>query len=102
MKPTVYVVQDNGKNFTNAMEFGDIKVLSSRDVPMVGDPSRVLMTIKDRLKDYDPDKDYLLCTGDPLLIGAAIHNVAIKYGVVRCLKWDRMNFVYRFIELPLN
>ena len=101
-KPTVFVTQDNGKNLTPAMEFGDIKVLATRDVPLFGNPTHVLSGLRSKLSPYNPDRDYLICAGDPLLIGAAIHYIASQFGKVRCLKWDRQNLTYHFIELPLN
>lgn len=101
--PTVYVVQDNGnKNLTPAMGFGTIKVLANRDLPCFGDNTHALRRVREGLKDYDPETDFIILTGDPLLILAVGGFITEAHGKVRCLKWDRQNEKYLFVEMQLG
>jgi uncharacterized transporter YbjL len=91
----VYVIQDDGrKNLTPAMQIGEIVVLAQRDLPLHGDNSIALARLRRGLKEFNPENDYILLVGDPLLIGAAVAHLAMKFGKVRCLKWDRQNTTY--------
>lgn len=96
----VYVIQDDGrKNLSPATSFGQIEVLNNRDLPMFGNHQRTLDGIYRKLQGYVPDRDYVLLTGDPLLIGAICGFLIKKWGSIRCLKWDRQNFAYNCIEI---
>lgn len=100
MSAKVFVVQDDGnKNFTPAMQLGEICVLSQRDLSVHGDPATSLSRLRRGLADYNPETDYILLTGDPLLIGAAVAELAMRYGSARCLKWDRQNTVYHTVHM---
>jgi hypothetical protein len=91
----VYVVQDDGrKNLVPAMKFGDLVVLSGRDMPVFADTGPTVNSLKTKLKDFDPENDWLLMTGDPILIGTITAIIAKRYNKVRCLKWDKQNLDY--------
>lgn len=99
----VYVVQDDGsKNFAPALALGSIEVLCIRDLPLFHDPTHELQHMARKLSAFLPE-DHLLLTGDPCLIGAAMHYVAqINNGVVPALKWDKQQKTYFPIILNFN
>jgi hypothetical protein len=99
----VFVIQDDGrKNLSPATNFGEIEVLSRNDLPMFGDHQAVLRHIYSKLdKQYIPGRDYILLTGDPLIIGAVCGFIMKKWDSVRCLKWDRQNFAYNSVEIKI-
>ena len=95
MRGKVYVVQDNGtKNFNDAHKFGDIVILQRRDIPLFEDTKLIIIEMREKLKDFDPQKDWLLLTGDPLLIGLSTFIVGSTKHHVPCLKWDRQTTQY--------
>jgi len=96
--PKVFVVQDDGnKNLTPAMQLGEICVLAQRDISVHSDPATALSRLRRGLKEYNPERDYVLLIGDPLLIGATVAELAMRHGSARCLKWDRQNMTYHTV-----
>lgn len=101
---TVYVTQEakiNGRtmNFGPALKFGEVKFLSGEWVQLQFNPAPTIAELRTKLKNYDPEKDWILPVGDPALMGVAIA-LAAKFGngKVRLLKWDRATRDY----LPLT
>lgn len=95
MENKVFIVQDDGrKNLSPALKFGNIVVLATRDMSTFSDTTRQISQIRSKLNGFDPSRDYLLLSGDPLLIGVATHLVAENHREVPCLKWDRMSMDY--------
>lgn len=98
----VYVVKDDGsKNLVPASAFGDISVLSIRELPMYGDPGPMIASIRTALAKFNSD-DFILLIGDPVLIGIAFYYAArANNGAVTCLKWDKQQKQYFPIKLNL-
>lgn len=95
MTPKVFIIQDDGrKNLSPAAKYGEVVVLATRDMPIFADTTNSIVMLRSKLKDYNPDVDFLLMTGDPLLIGATMALVAIQCHKVQCLKWDKQNLTY--------
>ena len=100
---TVFVIQDNGtKNLGGALKFGEIEVLQRFDLPLHQDPAPTVVELRDKLKDYNSEKDWVLLTGDPVLIGIVFHVIGARSKIIRCLKWDRQRTEYFPIILNLN
>jgi hypothetical protein len=98
----VFVVQDDGhKNLAPALEFGELRVLATRDVPMFGNVNPTIKAALSVLAPFLPEEDYLLCIGDPLLIGVAMHTILSNHKYVRCLKWDRQTSKYYPITIEI-
>lgn len=106
---TVYVVQDqkwvdpNGQlkpkfDFGPAEEFGELSfLLRPGSSPFNLEP--VLDRLHSVLQHYDADQDYLLLTGNPVLLGLAVA-VATHYadGRVRMLQWSGAKKRYLPVE----
>jgi len=98
--PIVWIPQDSGKvNLAPALGYGILKSFSSVDCPI----SRIGQTydaICDWLCTFDPDTDYLLLTGDPVLIALCIAFLSRSGERMNLLKWDRQE--RRYILLTLD
>ncbi len=105
----VYVIQDvpgtrEGRpkiNIIGASQFGSLKVLLPENAQIILSAGPVVFKLRQLLKDYT-EKDYLLLTGDPAIIGVACSIAAdITNGRYNLLKWDRQEQVYYPIEINL-
>ena len=94
----VFVVQDTDRNITPAKEYGELRVMLT-----YGDISKGYSHVLDKLKRMMATvtkDDYLVCIGDPIAIGLAVH-VALTFtnGQINILKWDRERWEYKKSEL---
>lgn len=99
----VFVIQDDGhKNLFPAKKFGQqFIVLATKDLPLYRDPASMISSVVVKLNSYNPEQDYVIMTGDPLLIGVVTASIIKKHGKIRCLKWDKQNMDYFPIVLSL-
>ena len=78
-EPIVYLLQEVpgtklGRpkfNIIGAQKFGRIEVLLKEDTQIVRSPGPITYQLRRLLKDFT-DKDYLLLSGDPKVIGLSI------------------------------
>ena len=99
---TVYIVQEmRGRDLSDAVTFGDIEVLipASEQASFSTQPLRQLT----RNLSKFTDDDYLLLSGDPVIIGLAA-SIASRYnmGRYKMLKWDRLDNKYYPLEANFN
>lgn len=80
-----------------AKEFGDIVVMLAPEAYRSLAPSVAAM--RDQLKTFDPDNDYLLCAGHPALLAAMAGIVARKHNAMRMLVWDNRIGRYEAVEV---
>ena len=87
-------------NLTPAMEYGDIVVLfDPGDASLM--PDRAMSVLLDRMEDFGDD-DYLLPTGDTVLVAAAAMVAAEKNnGDFKILKWDRRTSAYTKLQYSI-
>lgn len=82
------------KDLEKAEQFGSIEyLLSPRAAPFNSAP--IIRELSEKLADYGPG-DYLLCTGNPILIGlaSAIAADVSPDGTVRFLQWSGKDQAY--------
>ena len=105
----VYVIQEipgtksgNPKiNIMGASEFGEIKFLLPELSQIIFSPGPLIFKLRQKLKKFS-EKDYLLLTGDPAIIGVACSIVSdITNRKYKPLKWDRQERKYYPIEINL-
>tara|TARA_B100001113_G_scaffold314567_1_gene280241 strand:- start:184 stop:543 length:360 start_codon:yes stop_codon:yes gene_type:complete len=88
-------------NIVGAQKYGDFKFLLSEFSQMIFSPGPLIYKLRKGLKDFK-EKDYLLLTGDPALIGVACSIVSdITNGKFNILKWDKQERQYYPIEINL-
>lgn len=86
-----------------ATEFGTLVELSDRVTRVTTHTVDWLASqIKERIEaaDYDQD-DFLICVGDPALIGAAFHYIGSRWGRINLLRWDKIQNEYQLLEIKL-
>ena len=107
--PTVYVIQEvagtkagNPKiNIIGASNYGNFKFLLPEFSQMIFSPGPLVYKLRQGLKNFT-DKDHLLLTGDPALIGVACSIVSdITGGKYKLLKWDKQESKYYPISINL-
>ena len=105
----VYVIQhiagtQAGKpkiNIMGAQKYGEFKFLLPEFSQMIFSPGPLVFKLRQGLKNFT-EKDYLLLTGDPAIIGVACSIVSdITNGKFNLLKWDKQEKKYYPIEINL-
>ena len=105
----VYVIQDIPGtkagapkiNIIGATQFGNLRVLLPENSQIILSPNYVITTLRQKLKDYT-NRDYLLLTGDPAIIGVACSIVSdVTNGKYNLLKWDKQERRYYPVEINL-
>lgn len=102
-KPRVFVVQEMYQHdISGAMRFGEVVPLLPAAAQVAFSTVPVIRTLRRKLLRMRPD-DYLLLTGDPVIIGLCCA-IAAQYngGVYRVLKWDKRERLYIPITLDIT
>ena len=109
-QPKVYVIQEiagtregNPKiNIIGAAKYGDFVFCLPEMAQIIFSPGPLIFKLRKTLKDYT-EKDYLLLTGDPAIIGVACALVSdMTNGKYKVLKWDKQERRYYPIEINLH
>jgi len=107
--PIVYVIQEipgtkEGRpkiNIMGAASFGKFKFLLPELSQIIFSPGPLIFKLRKSLANYR-QKDFLLLTGDPAIIGVACSIVSdITSGKYNLLKWDKQERKYYSIEINL-
>ena len=105
----VYVIQEisgtqsgNPKiNIMGASHYGQFKFLLPEFSQIIFSPGPLVFKLRKALRDFK-EKDYLLLTGDPAIIGVACSIVSDNTnGNYNLLKWDKQERKYYPIEINL-
>ena len=105
----VYVIQEvagtqsgNPKiNIMGASNYGKIKFLLPEFSQIIFSPGPLVFKLRKALRDFK-EKDYLLLTGDPAIVGVACSIVSdITNGKYNLLKWDKQERKYYPISINL-
>ena len=108
-KPIVYVIQEipgtkEGRpkiNIMGAAEYGKFKFLLPELSQIIFSPGPLIFKLRKELANYK-QKDFLLLTGDPAIIGVACSIVSdITNGKYNLLKWDKQERKYYSIAINL-
>ena len=108
--PKVYVIQEiagtkEGRpkiNILGAAQFGTFKFLLPELSQIIFSPGPLIFKLRKGLQDYR-QKDFLLLTGDPAIIGVACSIVSdMTNGKYKLLKWDKQERKYYAIEINLH
>ena len=109
-KSIVYVIQEiagtrDGRpkiNIMGAGEFGTFKFLLPELSQIIFSPGPLIFKLRKGLQNYR-QKDFLLLTGDPAIIGVACSIVSdITNGKYQLLKWDKQERKYYPIQINLH
>ncbi len=98
--PIVYVVQESTHNIEPAREYGRIRVMLMHSEVQEGN-DKISRVLERELKDIHSE-DYILCIGDPVAIGIAIHFALVKTrGKINVLTWDKKHYLYEESTIEL-
>ena len=109
MTKKVYVIQELPGtrlgtpkfNIMGASRYGEIITLLQENSQIIMSPGPLIFKLRKLLKNFT-EKDYLLLTGDPAIIGVACSIVSdITNGKFSFLKWDRQEKMYYPIKVNL-
>lgn len=104
-RPTVYVTQEvTTANYGPAEKWGDVKFLAVSEVSNVPNSlhnAKLVATIRERLREFDPDHDFVAPSGSPVITGivfAILRERTAKYNV---LKWNSRDGEYTVIRIDV-
>ena len=88
-------------NIMGAQKYGKLKVLLREETQIVRSPGPITYQLRRLLKDFT-DKDYLLLSGDPKVIGLSIAAACdINNGKYKTLTWDKQEKMYYSTEFNI-
>jgi len=108
-KSIVYVIQEipgtsEGTpriNILGAREYGEFVFCLPEKSQIIFSPGPLIFKLRSLLKNYT-QRDFLLLTGDPAIIGVACSIVSdITNGKYKLLKWDKQERKYYTIAINL-
>lgn len=86
-------------DFSPAAQYGDLKIIFNENPSLV---SEYIPLIKARLAGFDYKTDFLLLSGDPIVIGIATALVwKNTSGQLSFLKWDKIQKNYRLMKVQV-
>jgi len=109
MNSKVYVIQEisgtrEGRpkiNIIGAAKYGDFVFCLPEMAQIIFSPGPLVFKLRKILNNFS-EKDYLLLTGDPAIIGVACSIISdITNGNYKLLKWDKQERRYYPIEINL-
>jgi len=101
--PLVYVLQHPPRNMNilGASEFGNLVICLPELSQMIFSSGPFIFKMKKNLKDFTPN-DYILCTGDPAIIGLSTAIVSDNTnGQFNLLKWDKREKTYYPLRIDI-
>ena len=103
-EPVVYVLQEPPENINiiGAADYGSLAVCLPQESQVGFSSVGFIKKMKKNLTDFT-ENDYILCTGDPAIIGMSCA-IASDYtnGCFNLLKWDRRAQKYFPIRIDLE
>jgi len=100
--PLVYVLQHPPRNMNilGAAEFGNLVICLPELSQMIFSSGPFVHKMRKNLRDFK-ERDYILCTGDPAIIGLSTAIASdVTQGKFNLLKWDRQE--RRYYPLSFN
>lgn len=83
-----------------AGEFGELKIMLPSGMNFHA-AAPAVQQLREQLREFRGDKDYLLPLGDPLIMAAAAALIARREPMFRMLKWDRYTRLYHAYEVKV-
>jgi hypothetical protein len=83
-----------------AKVFGElVYLLPSNISPTIMAP--IVLALKEKLKHFQPELDFLIAVGDPTFIAVASGIVLARHESMNMLKWDKRSKSYNVINIKL-
>lgn len=103
----VFVTQEarTGKiDYSPARLFGTLNFITVMDFSSEEESltNKVLVDeIRSKLRDFNPDSDYIVITGSPLVAAAVFMILRERTHTVRVLRWSNIHHVYSVVNINL-
>jgi len=101
----VYVTQEvTTANYGPAEKWGEVKFLSVSEVSNVPNSlhnARLVATIRERLRDFDPECDYIAPSGSPVITGIVFAILRERTSKFSVLKWNSRDGEYTVIRIDV-
>lgn len=94
--PIVWLVHPTQDNLTSISDLGEIRAVNNRYIfvdEIQNDqllPSSFVFAMRQCVRQFRPDLDYLVLSGDHLQLVALAAELGRTYGSFRVLRWDRI------------
>lgn len=100
---TVYVTQElKGRDLSSALVFGELQIVVPASVEVTPENMpEVMQTVFSVMAPFDCRRDYLLLSGDPVVMGL-VWQVAAEDAYeksLRVLRWDRIESRYILFDV---
>ena len=76
--PTVYIVNQSGHDTESARTYGELRVLS-KDKINVFATDRIIAEFTEKMRDYNPKTDFILCSGS-IVLNMIVMKIALAHG----------------------
>lgn len=89
-KPVVWVITEGNNDYTPAERFGTVKFITDQELrpsPASMQTHSAHADLRDFHKEYRPEVDYIVPTGNPVLI-VLLGLILGRHRNHLCLKWD--------------
>lgn len=98
MEPKAYVTQElSTLNYNTIHEYGELVFVTGRDYMSVdGTEHNQALTkhIRAAVQNFNPDIDYVVPSGSPLVTAVVLSSIAKKHNHVRILRWSNRDYRY--------
>lgn len=104
--PKVYITQETRYDFSPAEIFGEITFITRDDLNNLRQSQHnetLVARVKDALKHYDPEYDWLVISGSPYVAALVFMLIGMrKPRHVQILRWDNRDFKYQPLHIELR
>lgn len=89
----VFITQEPflNKDFSSASNYGAIHYIFTREESPCLVPIKSIFNVRQKLRDFNPDKDYIINSGGDPINGILVGSVLLTLGIKKFtfLRWDR-------------
>lgn len=106
MTAKVLVTQENPNlNYLPAEQFGEVHFLTRLDFSPIRNSltnDAVIKELRDKLRDYNPQTDYIVISGSPVVSSVAFMIIREKTDTVNILRWSNRDQMYQHLVISLK
>ena len=106
MASKVYVTHEvTIANYGPAERYGDVVFLSASEISNVANSlhnRKLIAMIRERLREYNADTDYVAPSGSPIITGIVFAILHERFDTINVLKWNARDGQYTEIRLDLK
>jgi hypothetical protein len=106
MTSKVFITQENPNlNYLPAEAFGEIHFLTRSDFSPVKNSlnnENLVAELRQKLKEYEPARDYLVISGSPVVSGVAFMLIRERTDMVNILRWSNRDQLYQHLTITIK